>query len=145
MSTPPATGRPLEAAVGDLVGRGLGLTPGGDDVIAGALCGLRAAGATGLVGAVAAAALTDVTDRTTLLSADLIRLAGDGDACVEVLRVLRAVHLALDRLERGDCALGGALDRLLAVGHTSGADLATGLAVGLRVGAARAARERSEV
>jgi hypothetical protein len=145
MSTPPATGRPLQTAVGDLVGRGLGLTPGGDDVIAGALCGLHAAGATGLVSAVAAAALTDLTDRTTLLSADLLRLAADGDACVEVLGVLRAAHHARDRLRLGDCALGGALDRLLAVGHTSGADLATGLAVGLRVGAARATRERSEV
>ena len=119
-------------------------------MIAGALCGLHAAGATGLVSAVAAAALTDVTDRTTLLSADLLRLAADGDACVEVLGVLRAAHHARDRLRLGDCALGdcalgGALDRLLAVGHASGADLATGLAVGLRVGAARATRERSEV
>ncbi|HYN73521.1 MAG TPA: DUF2877 domain-containing protein [Nakamurella sp.] len=150
VTTTSAAHGPLRDAARRLVGRGLGLTPGGDDVIAGALCGLHATGATRRARALAAVALDDVTDRTTLLSADLLRLAAQGDACLEILGVLRTMHRVRDRpgvaesaLDRS--ALDGALDRLLAVGHTSGADLATGLAVGLRVGATAGIRERSEV
>ena len=145
VSTLRAADGPLLAAVRQLVGRGLGLTPGGDDVIAGALCGLHATGATGRARALAAAALDGVTERTTLLSADLLRLAADGDACLEVLGVLRAARQAGDVLRPNQSALVGALDRLLAVGHSSGADLATGLAVGLRAGARVGTRERTEV
>ena len=135
----------LGAAVRQLVGRGLGLTPGGDDVIAGALCGLHATGATGRARALATAALDDVTDRTTLLSADLLRLAADGDACLEILGVLRAARQPRDVLRPNQSALVVAIDRLLRVGHTSGADLATGLAIGLRAGAQAGTRERAEV
>ena len=135
----------LGAAVRQLVGRGIGLTPGGDDVIAGALCGLHATGATGRARALATAALDDVTDRTTLLSADLLRLAADGDACLEILGVLRAARQPRDVLRPNQSALVVAIDRLLRVGHTSGADLATGLAIGLRAGAQAGTRERAEV
>ena len=135
----------LGAAVRQLVGRGIGLTPGGDDVIAGALCGLHATGATGRARALATAALDDVTDRTTLLSADLLRLAADGDACLEILGVLRAARQPQDVLRPNQPALVVAIDRLLRVGHTSGADLATGLAIGLRAGAQAGTRERAEV
>ena len=135
----------LRAAARGLVGRGLGLTPGGDDVIAGALCGLHATGATGGVHLLAAAALENVTEQTTLLSADLLKLAAAGDACLEVLAVLRAAHHPRDVLRPNHSALAAAIDRLLRVGHTSGADLATGLAVGLRAGAHLATRERAEV
>ena len=135
----------LGAAVRQLVGRGIGLTPGGDDVIAGALCGLHATGATGRARALATAALDDVTDRTTLLSADLLRLAADGDACLEILGVLRAARQPRDVLRPNQSALVVAIDRLLRVGHTSGADLAIGLAIGLRAGAQAGTRERAEV
>ena len=135
----------LGAAVRQLVGRGIGLTPGGDDVIAGALCGLHATGATGRARALATAALDDVTDRTTLLSADLLRLAADGDACLEILGVLRAARQPQDVLRPNQPALVVAIDRLLRVGHTSGADLAIGLAIGLRAGAQAGTRERAEV
>lgn len=135
----------LGTAVRQLVGRGLGLTPGGDDVISGALCGLHATGATGRARALATAALDDVTDRTTLLSADLLRLAADGDACLEILGVLRAARQPRDVLRPNQSALVVAVDRLLRVGHTSGADLATGLAIGLRAGVQAGTRERAEV
>jgi Protein of unknown function (DUF2877) len=135
----------LGAAVRQLVGRGIGLTPGGDDVIAGALCGLHATGATGRARVLATAALDDVTDRTTLLSADLLRLAADGDACLEILGVLRAARQPRDVLRPNQSALVVAIDRLLRVGHTSGADLATGLAIGLRAGVQAGTRERAEV
>lgn len=147
-AVPPEADRALRAAVRQLIGRGLGLTPGGDDVVAGALCGLRATGATGVARALAADALADVTavtDRTTLLSADLLRLAAHGDACLEVLGVLRAAHRDRDILQPNYSALTVAIDRLLRVGHTSGTDLATGLVIGLRVGARAVPRERSEV
>ena len=144
-TAPTAADDRIGAAVRQLVGRGIGLTPGGDDVIAGALCGLHATGATGRARALATAALDDVTDRTTLLSADLLRLAADGDACLEILGVLRAARQPRDVLRPNQSALVVAIDRLLRVGHTSGADLATGLAIGLRAGAQAGTRERAEV
>ena len=141
---------PLRTAVRRLVGRGLGLTPGGDDVIAGALCGLHATGATAGARLPAAAALEKValekvTERTTLLSADLLRLAAQGDACLEVLGVLRAASGSSRDVLRPNTSALDAIDRLLSVGHTSGADLATGLAIGLRVGARAGTRQRAEV
>lgn len=113
-------------AVNALVGLGRGLTPGGDDVLAGLLVGLRATGQQTLARTIADHALDRIDERTTLLSADLLRLAAAGHACVEVLELLRAVHTG--------CRVPAALDRLLSVGHTSGADLATGLGMGLRCG-----------
>ena len=65
-------------------------------------------------------------NRTTALSADLLRLAGDGHAGLEALAVLAALH-------RPDVPIADAVDRLLSIGHTSGADLATGLAIGLEI------------
>ena len=91
-----------------------------------ALVGLRATGQQTLARTIADHALDRIDERTTLLSADLLRLAAAGHACVEVLELLRAVHTG--------CRVPAALDRLLSVGHTSGADLATGLGMGLRCG-----------
>ena len=110
-----------------LVGLGDGLTPGGDDVIAGLLTGLQATGEfPDLAAEVGKIALDRVLDRTTVLSADLLRLAAAGHACVEALGVLRAVHSGHQ--------VPDALHRLLSIGHTSGADLATGLGIGLGMG-----------
>jgi hypothetical protein len=116
----------LREAVRALVGLGSGSTPGGDDVLAGMLAGLHATGRDVLVQQVWVAARDRLAARTTLVSADLLRLAAAGHACAEAIAVLRATA-------RPDFAveLDVALDRLLRVGHTSGADLATGLAIGL--------------
>jgi hypothetical protein len=124
-----AAGTPAELrrAVSALVGLGSGSTPGGDDVLCGALAGLYAGGRSALVQQVSVAALDQLAQRTTLVSADLLRLAAAGHACAEATAVLQAAG-------RGaDAALHRALTGLLAVGHTSGADLTTGLAVGLGV------------
>lgn len=124
----------IQDAVADLVGLGLGLTPAGDDVLCGVLVGLHATGRSSMAGTVAAA--TDGRS-TTRLSADLLRLAADGQACLELLALLAALHRAPlaaphrapqartdgDTVARADPTM----DRLLAIGHTSGADLATGL------------------
>jgi len=115
----------LGAAVAGLVGLGRGLTPGGDDVLAGLMTGLHACGGATLAARIGDLALQGVSDRTTLLSADLLRLAAQGDACLEVLGVLRAARRSRDVLRPSTSALTVAIDRLLSVGHTSGADLAT--------------------
>jgi hypothetical protein len=105
-------------AVARLLGRGPGLTPAGDDVLAGFLVGARAFGldARRMRAAIAARAPA----RTTALSAALLRHAGRGECIDEVA----AVVAALTDHGHPEPALG----RLLAVGHTSGSALAVGLA-----------------
>jgi hypothetical protein len=98
------------AAVPALVGRGDGLTPVGDDVLAGWLVATRAAGrdTTAVADAVEAH-----LPRTTGLSAALLRHAAAGEAIAPFRAVL---------------ATGGAaaVADLLAVGHTSGAGMLLG-------------------
>lgn len=117
-------------AAEQLVGLGPGLTPSGDDVLAGLLVALRhLGGATGADRAVwladwlAAAVTFDVRGRTTPISAALLHCAARGEASGEVLAVLRGLA--------GRQSLEPALRRLLQLGHTSGADLAWGLRIGL--------------
>ncbi len=106
------------AAAAALLGRGPGLTPSGDDVLAGCLLGTRAFGlpAPGLV-----AAVRDLASRaTTALSAQLLRdAAGPGQCVPELAATVDALC--------GRPAPADAVARLLAVGHTSGAALALGL------------------
>lgn len=103
-----------------LLGLGPGLTPAGDDVLAGLLIGLAAR--PDLRDPLAAAVVRQAPTRTTWLSAELLRLAADGLAAP----VAAAVADALAG-HGPDAALPGALAALLAVGHTSGAALARGL------------------
>jgi Protein of unknown function (DUF2877) len=109
-------------AVSVLLGRGTGLTPAGDDLVAGALATLRALGSTaadGLgaaVGALAPAA-------TTRLSAALLEAADVGGLVPEAARVLRALA--------GGGGVETAAGRLVDLGHTSGWHLAAGLLVGV--------------
>ncbi|NUS05099.1 MAG: DUF2877 domain-containing protein [Nonomuraea sp.] len=127
-----AAGRLLGAvtAAEQLVGLGPGLTPSGDDVLAGLLVTLRHLGtATGTDRAVwladwlAATVTYDARTRTTPISATLLHCAARGEASPEVTGVLRAIADAQ--------ALEPALRRLHRLGHTSGADLAQGMAIGL--------------
>lgn len=129
----------LRAAVRALVGLGAGSTPGGDDVLAGTLAGLRARRRGVHAEQVAAAALPGIESRTPLMSADLLRLAAAGHVCTEAAAVLRA-SAGASVSGGARTALASALASLLALGHTSGADLATGLAIGL--GAARTPEPR---
>ncbi len=126
----------LAAAAQALVGLGSGLTPGGDDVLSGLLIGLHAGGRTDLARRIGDRVLRGITERTTLLSADLLRLADAGQAGAEALAVLRAIHRPGPNVAKAPTAAGerltASVQALLSVGHTSGADLATGLAMGLR-------------
>jgi hypothetical protein len=97
-----------------LLGAGPGLTPYGDDVLAGALVTLAALGApvTGF------AARARVFERTTFVSAALLVHAARGE-CVPQLAAL------VTALRTGSVATEVAA--LLAVGHTSGAGLLEGV------------------
>jgi hypothetical protein len=114
------------SAIGaDLIGRGPGLTPEGDDVVAGLAAvvasgpwprALRDAWVGALIG-------SDLRRRTTALSATLLELAARGMGPEPLQAVL--------------AGRAGALDRLLRMGHTSGRAYARGAAVGLSVVAMR--------
>ncbi|MER7208419.1 DUF2877 domain-containing protein [Streptosporangium sp. NPDC000239] len=117
-------------AAEQLVGLGPGLTPSGDDMIAGLLVALRHLGTASGVGRavwladwLAAAVTFEARERTTPISAALLHCAARGEACGEVLAVLRGLA--------GRQALEPALHRLFQIGHTSGADLAWGVRAGL--------------
>jgi hypothetical protein len=96
-----------------LIGRGPGLTPEGDDAVAG-LAGVMASRNPAWVDALLGA---DLRRRTTALSATLLELAARGMG-PEPLQALLAGRAS-------------ALDRLLRMGHTSGRAYARGAAVGL--------------
>jgi len=119
------------SAVPDLLGRGDGVTPVGDDVLAGWLVTRHAMGAGG--GPVAIA-IAQSRDRTTTLSATLLDRAAAGEA-VPPLRRLLVCLAAGEPADR----LHARLDELLRVGHSSGAGLAVGvtLALGLAPGVSR--------
>jgi hypothetical protein len=121
----PAVGVPLPDASYDglhpaeLLGRGPGLTPSGDDLVAGALVAAHATGDPrfGTWRSETLQALS--TNRTTAVSYALLHHACEGYATPELAGFLRSV-----------CGAGevpGAAARLLAVGHTSGAALMQGV------------------
>lgn len=115
------TGTGAARAVAVLVGLGSGLTPAGDDVLAGALVTLRAVerGGHAAAGGVASELARAAARRsTTTLSAALLQDAGRGWCVPELAHFLAALD------GRGE--LRGTTPRLLAVGHSSGAALAHG-------------------
>ena len=103
-----------------LAGLGSGLTQAGDDFLVGVLlaawAGLFGPGAERLGPALVAAAVP----RTTTLSAAYLRAAGEG-ACMALWHTLFAAQA------RGDSAVvARAVDALVSIGHTSGADALAG-------------------
>lgn len=131
------------AAAEQLLGLGPGLTPSGDDVLSGFLLALRhlapAAAAGRALNRPLRAGRTAAADdaawlasritalapgRTTDLSAALLGHAARGDGCAQAVELINAVA--------GNSPVGPALARLLAVGHTSGADLGLGVLAGAR-------------
>lgn len=114
-------------AVRRLVGHGPGLTPSGDDALAGALLVRRALGEAPAGGTPdpLAAAVRARLHATTAVSASLLAAALDGWATPEVVALV-------DAMAGGDAdAVRRALPPVLAVGHTSGADLVAGVRAGL--------------
>lgn len=119
-----APGPPTRVArlVRGLVGAGRGLTPSGDDALCGVLLGLRAAGASASVLHEVASAVRHSLPATTSLSASLLLAAAEGYALPEVAALVRAAA-AGDAVE-----VERWLPDVLAIGHSSGADLVAGLA-----------------
>ncbi|MBX6343113.1 MAG: DUF2877 domain-containing protein, partial [Thermomicrobiaceae bacterium] len=120
----------LGVAACRLVGLGPGLTPSGDDFLIG-VCGALA-----LVGALAPSVAEDcraaarviaasAPGRTTLLSLTWLRQAAAGEFSAELGGLLAALVTAGD-----DAALERAAERLLAIGGTSGWDMAVGVLLG---------------
>jgi len=108
----------LAALSGRLAGRGAGLTPSGDDVLAGILlvCAMDPA-CRGALGRLAGSA------RTTTLSRAYLKWAAAGHS-------IQPAHALLDAAAAGDLhALGRAARSLAAVGATSGRALMAGMAL----------------
>lgn len=120
LPTDPATRvRPLVAT---LVGAGNGLTPSGDDALCGLVLALRAVGAPAEARSALAAEVARALPATTSLSASLLLAAVEGYAVPEVVALVGA-------LGRGDLGtVARLLPGVLAIGHSSGADLLAGAA-----------------
>ena len=116
---------PARAAARALLGRGPGLTPEGDDLVAAVAGTLAVVGpVTGVDGTVRDAllgALVPEPGRTTALSATLLALASER-------RLAEPAGRLLDLGPGGEAAWPGALSRLGRLGHGSGRAYAAGIA-----------------
>jgi len=105
-----------------LIGRGPGLTPAGDDAVAGALAAIAVRGQ--LPRATVDAVLAHAVAATTSLSSSLLCCAASGQVVPQAARFLAALC--------GAAPLQPSLDDLRTVGGTSGTALALGLVAGAR-------------
>lgn len=117
-------GEAAERLLTGVLGLGPGLTPSGDDVAAGLLLVLYAVLGAGSpqLGPLAAAVVAAARSRTTAVSAALLAEAAAGRTSAPVAVAVRALL--------GQPVPGSPVDAftaLLALGHSSGADLATGM------------------
>jgi Protein of unknown function (DUF2877) len=119
-------------AAAGLLGRGPGLTPAGDDLLAGFLVGTAALGLDAAALRQAIAVLAPA--RTTALSAALLWHAARGE-CIDELAAVAAVLTSQQR--HGPEHAGRAARRLVSVGHSSGAALALGLMTAAEAALAR--------
>lgn len=114
-------GFPADERVYSLLGLGVGLTPSGDDVIAGALLALRAIGKDERADAVMAGL---ASRRTNPISHAHLLMAAKGECAA-------ALHSFLMDLLSGGVHLEALAPRLAKVGHTSGWDAVFGMALAL--------------
>ena len=120
-----------------LIGLGPGLTPAGDDLLAGLVAGVRVltpavvtavtppvTGVRETAEALGAYTVRRAVGRTTDVSVALLCHAANGAVATPAARLLAALTRADGPVQR---RIADATDDLLAVGSTSGRDLATGL------------------
>lgn len=109
----------------DLIGAGPGLTPSGDDVIAGALVAAHATADPRLAGWQRSVRELLTAGRTTAVSRAILHCALDGYATSELADYIHALcgNESVDTRQ----GLDRATTNLLAVGHSSGAALMTGV------------------
>lgn len=115
--------RDAEPEPGELLGRGPGLTPSGDDVLAGYLIGARAFGIPR--DRLAAEIERQAARRTTALSAQLLRHAIDGACAPQLARLVTACITGQD--------VAAAAAAVVSIGSSSGAALAAGVLVAARL------------
>ena len=107
-----------------LIGKGPGLTPSGDDMLIGAMAILTSVGLMMPSHALTFLPPADqLASLTTSVSCSYLNCARDGRFSSPVLRVLRHLHPARNPYP--------AIQRLLSIGHTSGADILCGMIVAL--------------
>ena len=126
----PAGDPELEETITYLCGRGLGLTPSGDDVLLGYACARRAFGMEEGLGELICSV---ARKRTTPVSASYAEAFAAGYVNPVYARALEAVR-ACDEV-----ALEAAVHAILEIGHTSGADALLGLSIGFSYVVTRAA------
>ena len=124
-----------------LVGAGPGLTPAGDDLLAGALLALRRLHAPTLAAALWRRLSPALATRTHPFSAAQLALAADGECAATVQRLLDALFEcpgtgSASTTDERTRSLG---ERLDAIGASSGHDLAAGIALVLDARLARGA------
>lgn len=116
-----------------LLGLGMGLTPSGDDIVAGILASLVWQARLGAVPPQFAQHLADAVRRaaparTNDISARLLWHAGGG------LLYAPAMELGAAMLRGYVVSIAAQAQRLLSIGHSSGADMAVGLLAGIVAG-----------
>ena len=121
-----------------LLGVGPGLTPAGDDLLAGLLVGLWSFGQQ--AEPLRLAVLAGLAAGTTDLSAALLRCAARGESIPQVNQLLRTLSGSASQGR-----LDHAMYELVRVGHTSGTALATGVlaAATMAIGDSRVAGTRA--
>jgi hypothetical protein len=124
----PTSAAASREAVRGLIGLGPGLTPSGDDFLAGALALLDAVGEREAHAAMARAIVDGLPGRTTPLSACLLRAAAAG-------HVGENLHQAVSLLVAGE--IDAAIAVAGKIGHSSGWDMIAGVLTTLRIAAAR--------
>jgi hypothetical protein len=108
------------AAAQQLAGLGIGLTPAGDDIILGAVLAAWIIHPFEIVSTLAKEIANTAAPLTTSLSAAWLKSAGNGEAGI-------LWHEFFDSLMNADAArIQAAMDKILAVGATSGADTLVG-------------------
>jgi hypothetical protein len=118
----------FESAVTAVAGLGHGLTPSGDDLLAGALLMLHASGQTARGDALAAAVRRIAPARTSPLSYALLEPACDGEPNEAVANAITALL--------ADAPPAEVIDPLRRVGATSGFDLLAGMLSAVQAGGA---------
>lgn len=114
------------AAPTDLIGLGPGLTPSGDDLLCGAMIGLRAAQRADKAAELSRQVAIAAPGLTTPLSCAFLTAAGDGQAA-------ERLHLAVNAIVAGQTARIAALAADVgAIGHSSGWDALAGVVLALR-------------
>lgn len=132
------------AAVDALLGAGSGLTPTGDDMLAGLLATLHHVRPAlhGVADRCAEVAVrehvrTCSRSRTTLLSATLLEHALDGAVAAPVARLLRTLTTGPRPVAPGTTdPVQLAIDEVIGIGATSGQDLLDGVAIAFELAAA---------